>query len=392
MSRRRSPGEGTIGTYRLKDGRVRWTIKYVIPNPDGGPGKAVRRKGYVSQRDAQKALRQALKSIDEGAYVDAKGVTLSVYLDGWLAALHLKESTIEDYSKCLRLHVIPHIGSVRLDALTPTRLNALYVSLGQGGGLSPAYVRHVHVVLRRALEAAVEDDLLVRNPADRARPPTGESVRPPEMKVWTAEQARDFLLWAEEHRAAHFIAWRLIAYTGMRRGEAVGLTWSDIDLSASRLTVRRSIGVVTRDHKTRSLIGSPKTGRSRVIDLDGETVAHLKSWRSQRAALGLGLIHADAYVLGRADGSHICPNSLYKRFVDHQAAFARHRPDDILPTIRLHDLRHTHATALLAAGIPVKVVSERLGHSDVTTTLRTYTHVLPGMQAEAAEAFASLLA
>ena len=178
----------------------------------------------------------------------------------------------------------------------------------------------------------------------------------------------------------------------MRRGEALALRWRDIDLDAGRLAVRRSLGVVKTKGAGQQLVEGPtKTGQSRVVDLDAGTVAALRAYRTARNEVAGDLVRDGALVLSNLDGSPRHPERFSRRFVAHLARARQALGAEQLPAIRLHDLRHTHASLLLADGVPVKVVSERLGHANATITLTVYQHVHPGMGRQAADRFAALL-
>ena len=188
------------------------------------------------------------------------------------------------------------------------------------------------------------------------------------------------------------MGWRLLAATGMRRGEALALRWRDVDLDAGRLQVRRSLSTVKTKGAGEQLVEGPtKTGQARVVDIDADTIAALRAYRAVRGSLTLNLVRDTAPVLGNLDGTPRHPERYSRRFVDQVAQARRALGEDQLPRIRLHDLRHTHATLLLAAGEPVKVVSERLGHANAMITLTVYQHVHPGMGRQAADRFAALL-
>ena len=212
------------------------------------------------------------------------------------------------------------------------------------------------------------------------------------MQAWTAAELSLFLAWATAEDPDLARGWRLLAATGMRRGEALALRWRDVDLDAGRLAVRRSAGVVKAKGAGERLVEGPtKTGRSRVVDLDAGTVAALRAYRTARGLLALDLVRDPALVLSNLDGTHRHPERFSRRFAGQVAQARKALGEEQLPVIRLHDLRHAHATLLLADGVPVEVVPERLGRASATITLTVYQHVHPGMGREAADRFAALL-
>lgn len=228
------------------------------------------------------------------------------------------------------------------------------------------------MVLRRALSDAVRRGLITRNPAEIAHAPKRQPLASTEMRAWNAQQLNAFLDLGAGHRL--FPTFWLAANTGMRRGELLGLRWGDIDLDARRLSVNRAlVSIGYQLHESR---GKTRTAR-RSIDLDQHTVEPLRASRRPGS-------DDDSYVFRHEDGTPIHPQVL-------SDAFGKLVARSGLPRIRLQDLRHTHATLLLKAGVPIKVVSERLGHATPAFTMATYQHVLPGMQAEAARTFAALL-
>ena len=299
----------------------------------------------------------------------------------------MRPSTFDSYARNVELHVVRHIGPTSLQKLSPGHLNSLYAKLlieGRAdgrGGLSRASVRYVHAILHRALGDAVKWALIVRNPCEAAEPPRPDRSQT-RMRVWTASELRRFIAFTEDDRL--HAAWVLASTTGMRRGEVLGLRWADVDLTEARLSVRQTLVSVAYEVR----VSAPKTKKARrSIALDALTVRALRAHRvrqaEERLALGDGYEDGDL-VFAEPDGRHIHPDGFGK-------AFKRHAIDAGLPVIRLHDLRHTHATLALQAGIHPKVVSERLGHSTVSMTLDTYSEVLPALQHEAAERVAELL-
>jgi integrase len=195
--------------------------------------------------------------------------------------------------------------------------------------------------------------------------------------------ARTAQFLASVHGTRLEAVWRLVAMTGMRRGEVLGLRWADVDLTAARLSVRHAVVAVAYD----VIESTPKSHNARVVDLDPATVELLRAHRQlqleEREEWGVDYQYHDL-IAAKEDGSPIHPHSFSQ-------AFGRHIRRAGLQTIRRHDLRHTHATLALKAGVPVKVISERLGHESPAFTLKQYAHVIPGMQAAAAALLAELI-
>jgi len=351
------------------------------------------RSGFESRQQAERALRDLLHKVDRDRYVDRNDLTVRAYLETeWLPAVappNLRQSTWSSYSGELRRHVFPTLGSAQLQNLRPSHLNRLYAELLASGrrdgrgGLSPRTVRYIHTVIRKALSDAVRWGLLERNPADLADPPRRNTERQRRMmKTWSSEQLAQFLDHASTDRL--YPAWHLAATTGMRRGEVLGLRWSDLELPTGTLAVRQTY--VSIDGSAQ--ISSPKTSKSRrSVDVDDDTVSVLAQWEAaqneERRQWGAAW-DEHGLVFTRENGSPIPPDGFTKRFrqLAEQAG---------LPILRLHDLRHTHASLLLQAGVNPKVVSERLGHHSTAFTLDVYSHTIPGMQASAAEQVADAI-
>ena len=205
----------------------------------------------------------------------------------------------------------------------------------------------------------------------RNRPNTQQSLR---RAAWAGENSQNYVLWNTP------------AMTGMRRGEALALRWRDIDLDAGTISVRRSAGMVrVADESAEVVEGSTKTNKPRVVDLDGQAAAVLRGWKRERGLMALQLVAPGVLVFGSIEGQHRNPEHTSRQFTRDVERCG------LVPGIRLHDLRHTHATLLLLARVPVHVVSQRLGHASATITMTVYAHVLPGNQQEAADTFARLV-
>ena len=365
---------------------------YVILELERGVNGRRRQKwhgGFATRKDAEAARAKLVNEINTGLYLPSNGATLGAWIeDNWLPMMstQVKSSTWSSYSANMKRHVLPAIGGVKFKSLTAGHLDKLYAALGNGSSatgahLSPKTIRYIHTTLHKCLSDAVAAGMMQSNPADRSHPPKPKASQNTEIKVWTPPQLSAFLNAARHDRL--YAAFHLLAMTGMRRGEVLGLRWDDIDVAKARLAIRR--GLISVNYNLE--FSTPKTHQARVVDLDPTTLAHLATHRdnqaSEKTAWGAGYLHSDQ-VFTREDGSLVHPESLSDRF-----EVLQHRID--LPVLRLHDLRHTHASIALSIGIPVKVISERLGHETPAFTLKQYAHVLPGMQAEAAVLVASLI-
>ena len=393
----RSEGAEALDRTR-EDGTPVWDVWVSYTNPKTGASKRHVKRGFKSSKEAEEHRRKVTAEVDAQRFVKPSAMTLEAYLTMWLDGHRGKQQTVAGYLTKVRLHVIPHIGHIQLGKLTTAHLSALYKRLeeqgstGGKGPLSPASVLRVHDILNPALKAAVRDGLLQTNPATYANRPNARQAAAPEFTVWTAEDASRFLNCERDSR--DHALWHFTVHTGVRRGEVLGLRWRDIDFTAKTAVIRQTVGVIRGKIITEEL---PKSNKPRVVDLDARTVevlkAHKAAQNTERLALGerwkdQGLVFArGAYRLGPDEvaGGPRHPDRVARLF-DRRSA--KHS----VPDVRFHDLRHTWATLALKNGIPVKVVQERLGHANPTITMNIYAHALPGMQADAAEQVARLIA
>lgn len=252
-------------------------------------------------------------------------------------------------------------------------------------------MRYVHTIIHAALDDAVKWRRIPVNAADLATPPSARLAKAPEMKVWSAAELSTFLYLNDGDR--YQPPWLFLATTGCRRGEMLGLRWRDVDLDAGLASIRQQVIPLTKaSGKGREgrVVARTKNGDSRVIELDRRTVTMLRSWKSRQSEekLLLGVAYDDhGLVFARADGLPFHPEAFSKTF-DRRVRQPRFEK---LPVIRMHDLHHTWATLALIAGIDVKVVSERLGHSSAVITWSIYQHVVKGMQGDAAGRVSDLI-
>lgn len=365
------------------------TWSYVLYLGRGPDGKKQQKwvGGFRTRREAEAALTEALERVRTGTWADPGRQTVGEYLEDWLTAVRpsLRSSTATSYEHTLRKWVIPRLGHLRLGALSSAKLSALYGELlrsgrhDRRGGLSARSVAYTHRIVTHALKDAVSWGLLARNPATHVDPPR---VGRPEMQVWTQKEVQRFLVSVADDRL--YALWAVLLATGLRRGEALGLRWDDVDLDRRRLSIQRAVTVV--DYEI--VVSEPKTARGRrSVSIDPTTaavlVAHRKRQLEDRLAWGPAW-QDSGYVFTTEDGRVLHPQRVTQ-------VFKRLASEVGLPPIRLHGLRHTAATLALTVGIHPKVVSERLGHATVGITLDTYSHVGEGLQEEAASRVAGLI-
>jgi integrase len=306
--------------------------------------------------------------------------TLGGYLDEWftLQRTRVEPSTWESYDTVARAYLRPQLGDLPLDGLSVRALDLHYVRLLEAGGrrgqpLSRRTVEYAHAVLRKALGDAVTAGLLDDNPAERATVPRLDPRAgrlPKRLPAWSEDDARRFLDQAAGHDLID--VWRVALGTGMRRGEVLGLRWEDVDLAVPQLTVVTSLAATSVGVQLKTT----KTGRSRTLHLDDDTAAAID--RQPRRDGRWPLVFAGS------GGAPLPPAWVSDRWRWQWPALD-------VPRIPLHGCRHTHACLLLAQGVPIKVVSQRLGHATIGMTMDTYAHVLPAQDRDAATAIASAL-
>ena len=359
-----------------------WTAYWWVDTRQGSSQRS--KGGFPAQREAKSFLTETLAAIQAGEFAEPTKLRVDDYLVcRWLPGRRasLRPSTYDSYRRNLELHAVPAIGQVQLQHLRTDHLDRLYADL-LAGGLAPKTVRNIHTMIHKALKDAVRKSLVARNVADAADPPRLRRSGEVEMSTWDAKQLRTFFDAVAEHRLR--VAFLLGATTGMRRGEVLGLRWSDLDLRRRRVTIVQTVLNVGYE----ITMGTPKTARGRrTLALDVETVRTLQEHRQrqddEKAVAGRAYVDHDL-VFARPDGSPLHPDiysQTFRRVVRRLG----------LPYIRLHDLRHTHATMGLAAGIPVKVMSTRLGHATTAFTQDIYMHVVPSLEDSAAEKIADLI-
>ena len=355
---KRANGEGTI--VRKPNGKG-WAGAITIGYDENG--KQVRRHvSGVTQAEVREKLDALRVQREQGSLVKTAQDSFGDFLDKWLSYKqpHVRQTTYADYEAHIRRFVKPILGKQKLAKLTPMHVEGMVASM-MTNDRPPAQVKRCLKLTNMALAQALDWGLVGQNVAERIKPP---KVEKREMKVWTPQEATRFLAAAEGHR--YYALYYLALATGMRRGELLALRWADIDTVARTANVCRAAVYV----KGKLRDSTPKTAAGiRTVALSQDVLDVL---RSHRASFGYGEL-----IFGSRAGTYLNPSNVAR-------AFERFCEQAKVPRIRFHDLRHTSASLLIRSNIPVKVVSDRLGHSDSSFTLRTYVHVFDDQRRAAA--------
>jgi integrase len=364
-------------------GKQSWRIKYELPRD---PATGERRIGYQTIRgkrtDAEKALRDILHKQDHGIAIDPSRITLAEYLDTWLADVAprtVAAKALERYRGLVRHQINPHLGAMPLQKLRPADVDQWLRAL-EKGELSIRSIRHAHGVLRSALSHATAVEMVARNVCRIISPPKLERA---EIEILTAGEIAGALSKLQGH-PFHSIA-ALAIGTGARRGEIAALRWADLDLEAATVRIERSV----EQTKDGLRVKQPKTAAGRrTVSLPAATVKALREHRRQtlelRMALGMGSLPPEAPLFATIEGEALSPHLItnrWRRAVENRK----------LPQVSFHALRHSHASALIAAGLDVVAVSRRLGHASPSLTLSVYGHLFKNRDAEAAAAIDAAL-
>lgn len=392
--RARRIGDGSIYAYSTLDGtRYRWqaTVK-VNPNEADSESKRVSKGGFNTAKAANASMQDALLNTRNGKAALPSSDLLSQYAWAWLDSKKIANSTRVGYEKILRVHILPRMGHLKLKDIFPSTIAKFYRDLEKSGnqgrltkglGLTANTVNKIHIVLGSVLQAAVFDGKLsvnhARNNPHAINAPTGADIleQQAELHTWTSDELETFLDWNAGTKDELHALWHVFAWTGMRRGEGVALKWQDINFKNKTIAIRRSSDSALR----KTVKNSTKTKKSRSILVNDETLAVLMAHKAMRARLGLDAVQPDCYVFGNVDGTVRNPGDVGERWSKTLKKCQEINPE--LTDLTIKGLRHTHATLLLESGAHAKVVQERLGHSNISTTMNIYSHVTPTMQDDA---------
>lgn len=355
-----------------------WYKVKISMGKDENTGKYLARWFTVrgSRTVAENRLAELIHQYNIGALSKPGKVTIGQYLNKWLAEYvkpNLSAKGYERYEGIVRVHLAPALGNIHLTQLTPGRIQRLYIDKLEAG-LAPRTVRYHHVIMHKALSTALKWGMVSRNVADGADIPRAGQ---PEINTWDAFEVSKFLESAKGSQ--YYPLFYTALYTGARRSELLALRWQDIDFIYSQIYISRGLHQLGK----RIIFTQPKTKKSRrTIALPPSAFLVLEAYRKAKEVecAMLGTTLKDSDLVFSALGKPFRPNSVSRAF-SNMAVKAGVKP------IRFHDCRHTHASLMLKQGVHPKVVQERLGHSTISVTLDTYSHVAPGLQEAAARGF-----
>ncbi|PEM81497.1 site-specific integrase [Bacillus toyonensis] len=344
------------------------------PDPETGKRRQKWFSGYKTKKEAEKDVAKKITELNEGTFVEPSKITLKDYLIKWLEIkkMSIEKSTYESYNSYIFTHIVPSIGTIALHKLNVTHIQQCYKNANQNN-MSNNSILLMHRILKSALNLAIKQNVISRNPAAFTEIPKKEKTP---FQTWTEEEIKKFLFHSQESR--YHIACILAITTGMRLGEVLGLRWQDIDFEKHTLTINQTSGF---DNKIKN---TAKTNSSkRTIPLPIETIEALKKHKIKinKDKLRLGSAYQELDLVNCNDLGEVLKRDSF-RYHYYQIVESAG-----VKKIKFHDLRHTHATLLLKQGVHPKIVSERLGHTDVSLTLNVYSHVLPSMQEEAIKNF-----
>ncbi|UOQ43777.1 tyrosine-type recombinase/integrase [Halobacillus salinarum] len=356
-----------------KDGSTWYYVVSLGKKPNGRLNQK-KKRGFKTKREATQALNEVIAQYNKGLYIEPSKMLYKEFLTLWLddKKMNVQTSTFESYRLLVDVHISPFLGHIGLSKLNPMMINNFYSFLSNEKGLSGTTIQRIHTLVKDSLKKTVEWELLIKNPTENIKRPKASKN---EVTVWTIDQVHKFLNVAESDPL--FMAFHLAIATGMRQGEILGVRWTDLDWDKKLIMIRQTL---SHDGKELKSGAKSKSGK-RTITLPDETIHLLKKHKGKMdnsRSLIEDIYNDHNLIVCTELGSPINPSNLtrtFKRLTDKAN----------LNKIRFHDLRHTHATILLLQNVNPKVVSERLGHSDVRLTLDTYSHLLPNMQREAAD-------
>lgn len=365
-----------IKKYLTKDGETRYMLQaYLGVDSFTGKQRRTTRRRFKTQKEAKKAERELLLSIEENGFTDhSSKQTFKEVADLWLESYEttVKPTTYKNTKKYLNAIIEHHFKGIRIESVSVAMMQKIVIEL------SKKYVTYLNYlsIINRVFKYAVHLDIIQTNPVDRITRPKQQKTRKEKIAL-TKEELNQFLTLAKEDaRPVLYTAWHTLAYTGLRRGELLGLEWSDIDFKNKTISVSKTLVTINGKLSTQT----PKTKRSaRTISLDDSTVQVLKDWKLEQKKLFFKYgVKSKNIVITNTKGGHFD----FAHFRDELRYFlGKHK----LKQFNVHSLRHTHASLLFEAGIEPKTISDRLGHSNIQATLDMYTHLNDKQRSDVAD-------
>lgn len=363
------------GYFRKRNDKWSYTID-IGRDPITGKRKQKSQSGFKTKKEAQASCAALITEIEGDGYTHSDNIALSKLLEDWLelyAKNKVRETTYKRYKMRIDSRILPYFKTVRIKDLTP-RIIQQYIDWLKDEGIGANYTQNLVQILKSALDKGVEWGQLKRNPVHFVEVP---KVHGSTIKTWDIDEVKNFVQYAKMGNIFYYMTLLTIIHTGMRKGEALALRWKDIDFTEKKISVVRTMVQLEGEYT----FNEPKTASSkRQISFDDVLLSELKRYRTLRNEWKLALGLDTELVFCHEDGRPLNPRQL-------GVFFANTIKKAGLPKIKVHDLRHTHATILLKLGVNPKVVSERLGHSTIRTTLDIYSHVTPDMQENTAIKF-----
>lgn len=378
-----------IKSYQNKDGKTLYMFRIFLGTDEltGNP-KNTTRRGFKTKKEAELALARIKLQVSEGTYKQKRTETYQEVYKLWIVQYEktVEESTFVKTVGYFKNHILPSMGNYRIEKITISICQKHYNEWA--AKLQKA--RTIKSYAKKVLDFAIVHGFIQTNPfthvETKVKKAFIESIEDEYENFYTKEELISFLEKAKAHlNYKAYALLRLIAYTGMRKSEALALTWNDINLVEGELAINKAIG---RGKQTKLYLKTTKTGKSRSIKLDETTLLILKEWskfqKQQYLQLGINTLKKNQLIFSNTKNEYIQPVQVQKWMYSVQNKFS-------LKRVSPHGLRHTHCSLLFEAGASIKEVQDRLGHSDVKTTLDIYTHVTKKAKEGAIQKFVNYL-
>ncbi len=377
MARKATRGAQGNGTIRKrKDGR--WEARYTIGfNPE--TGKQIQRSVYgKTQKEVSQKLRQIISEIDEGIFIEPSHMTVGEWMDKWVDEYtnNIKELSLTTYKCQIRVHIKPKLGTIKLSALKTSDIQSMYNSLTRGKKpLTAKTIKNIHGVLHKGLSQAVRIGHIRFNPADNVSLP---KVQKPELKPLTDGRIVNFLGAIKGH--CYELLYTIDLFTGMRKGEILGLTWDCVNLDTGIIIINKQL-IQEKKKGGKYKLAPTKNSKGRtvcippsVIELFRQQKARQKEWKKNA---GSAWNNSDNLVFTNELGAHLSHTTVSHSFKKVMRSIG-------MESTRFHDLRHSYAVAAIESGIDMKTVQENLGHHAASFTMDVYGHVSERMRLDGA--------